>query len=155
MAAAEPEDGVVLEPQGEEVVRVIDEDPIPHEDRARLVALVDRAQRLRHQPLARGGARRPRLRRGQRLPDLAGEEVRLEAGQQDAPQAVGHGAVRVGLEHRLGVVDRVEAELEVAPDGRVIRGEGLGRIGAELEPIGVTEHGAASRSGRWTDGAGS
>ena len=140
MGAAEPEGGVVLEPQGEEVVGMVDEDPVPHEDRARLVAFVDRAERLDHQPLARRRDRRPRLGFGERLADLPREEIGLKAGQQDPPQAVRHRALGVGFQHRLSMVDRVEAELEVAPDGRVVRGERGGRVGGEVEPVGVTKH---------------
>ena len=46
VGAAEPEDGVVLEPEGEEVVGMVFEDPVPDEDRARRVAGVDRTERL-------------------------------------------------------------------------------------------------------------
>ena len=148
VGAAEPEGGVVLEPEGEEVVRMVDEDPVPDEDRARLVAFEDGAERLRHQPLAGRRARRPRLGFGEGLADLPREEVGLKPGQEDPPQAVRHGALGVGLEHRLAVVDGVEAKLEVAPNGRIPGGNRVGGIGGYVEPVGVTKHASDSRRDR-------
>ena len=145
MVAPEPERGVVLEPEREEIVGVVDEDAVPDEHRPRLFAFVDGAQRLHHQPLARRRATRTCLGFGHRLPNLAREEVRLESGQQITPQAVRHGALGIGREHRLAVVDRVEAELEIAPDGRIVGGERFGGIGADLDPVGVAKHESDSK----------
>ena len=140
-AAAHPEQREVLQPQAQEVARMVEQNLVPDRAAPVHVAADPGAERgdmgglPGRDPVAAGRARR--IERGL---GPAQHRVGAEQHEQIALQAVRHGEVRVRLERLLDPLAGRQAVLEVVVDRRVVVAGGRLATGGQRQPANVGNH---------------
>ena len=138
---ARPEQGEVLQPHREQIVRVVDQDLVPDADRARRVSLAPGGERGDVSALAERGARRQPLGLRQRGIDLAVKRVRAEQHEEITGQAVREAEARVRRDHLLQRRHRGLAVLEVFHHGAVEQPRRVGVLRGQDKPARIIVHG--------------